>query len=336
MRIVITGGKTMGHIKPAMVLADDLAKKHEIFYFGNDASKEYKEALQRDYMTFYKMKVIGFNRKRILVNLKAIYLLIKEYFHCKKIIKKLNPDVIIGFGGFVSAPVLLAGIRLRKKTFIHEQNSIPGLVNKTLGNRVSKVLVSFEYTLKYFDNGILCGNPVGQAIKYQKSNLIYQNQKKLLFIGGSQGAKRINELALELKDDYQIILICGDRFYTDSLPKGITVLKYYDNLPSLMIEADLVISRSGASTIAEILAIGKPVIFIPSPNVSNNHQEINSNILYDKGACEMILEADCNKESLVKKINRLLENPFLCEDMILRQREMNIDNSLARIKREIL
>lgn len=336
MRIVITGGKTMGHIKPAMVLADELSKNHEIYYFGNDSSKEYKEASLREYMTFYKMKVIGFNRKRIFVNFKAVYLLIKEYFHCKKIIKRLDPDLIIGFGGFVSAPVLLAGIRLRKKTYIHEQNSIPGLVNKTLGRHVSRVLVSFDYTLKYFDNGILCGNPVGQAIKYQKSNLRYQNQKKILFIGGSLGAKKINEMAFELKDEFQIILISGKRYYPDSIPKGITVLQYYDNLPSLIVEADLVISRSGASTIAEILAIGKPVIFIPSPNVSNNHQEINSNILYDKGACEMILEDDCNKESLRKKINSLLSNPFLCEDMILRQREMHIGNSLARIIKEIL
>lgn len=331
MKYIITGGGTMGHIKPAMILTDELLKNNEVIYFGNKNGKEKKEAIKRERLDYYSLDVLGFDRKKIYRNFKVIYKFLISYIDCKKKLKQIKPDCVIGFGGYVSAPVLLAANRLKIKTMIHEQNSIPGLVNKYFYKRANTTMISFPYTKKYFENAFITGNPVTSVIKYKKTDILYGNKKRVLFIGGSLGAKKINTLALELKDKYDITLICGEKYYEQINKDGIHILKYYDNLISIMIESDLIISRSGATTISEILAIGKPVIFIPSPNVTNNHQEINANMLYDQGACEMILEIDATKENLEKKINKLLTNKFLCEEMITSQRQLNIFNPLGKI-----
>lgn len=327
MKIIVSGGGTMGHIKPAMIVSDELLKNNEVIFFGNKNSKEKKEADKREKLDYVEIDVLGFNHN-IFRNIKAIIKLFFAYKYCLKKLKHIKPDRVIGFGGYVSAPVLLAAKKLKIKSYIHEQNSIPGKVNKYLSKYVSNSFISFPNTDNYLKNTIFTGNPVNKII-YKPTNLIKKGTKTILFIGGSLGAKTINEEALKLKNKYNIILISGEKYYEEIDKKGIKVIKYFEDLPSLMVESDLIVSRSGATTISEILAIGKPVIFIPSPNVSNNHQLYNASFLYDNKACFMVEEK--NITILEEKIDILLNNNFIREEMILNQRKLNKVDSLKKI-----
>ncbi len=331
MKIIISGGGTMGHIKPAMAVAVEYSKNNEVIFIGKFNSMEEREA-EKNNISFLGLNTIGFNKK-IFHDLKALFLFYLSYLKLKKEIKKINPDVIIGFGGYVSSSVIKAGLKLKKCVYIHEQNSAFGLVNKHYAPKVNKVFLSYE--IDGVNNGIITGNPVTSTIKYNKTDLEYKDKPKILFIGGSLGAQKINDIAASLKDKYQVILVCGQKYYEKYKDLDMIVLSYVNDLVSLMIEADIIISRAGATTIQEIISIGKPVILIPSPNVSNNHQEMNASYFFDRGAAEMILEKNLTSESLSFKIDRLLGNSFFVETMISKQREYQIYNSKYKIINEI-
>lgn len=323
MKIVISGGGTMGHIKPALCLASSL-DSCEIIFIGNINEEEKFKGNK-----FYGIKMKGLSKNPFKL-IEAMFLLIVSYFKVKKIYINEKPDMVVGFGGYVTAPVLLAAKRRKIKYFIHEQNAVLGLVNRLTVKKANLIFSSFNLEGQY-PNLKWTGNPVSDYIHYQPTGFSYDQRPRILFIGGSLGASKINDLAIALKNDYQITLISGKRFYTSE--EGIRIIPYIDDLVSLMIESDLIVSRSGATTMAEIIAIGKPVIFIPSPNVVHNHQEINASMLYDLGACDMILEDNSTKEVLSKRIDRILNNQFIKENMVIVQRKIHKKNVCKEINK---
>lgn len=313
MKIILTGGGTAGHVSPALALIENY--KQEYYYFGNMKNIEYR--LVNNKVNFININVKKLDRKNPFLFFITIYYIVISFFKSLYYIRKIKPDVIIGFGGYVTFPVLLAGSFLRKKTIIHEQNSVPGLSNKILSRFVAKIFLTFDDTREYFKTKGKCihvGNPTSiKAKKYSKSSIYNKyipNYKKVLFLGGSLGAKKINDIMNEvsylIKElPIQIIGITGN--YSVSNIEGI-FLNYSLELTNIMNEVDLIISRAGASTIVEILSIPKPSILIPSPNVTNNHQLKNAKLV---GKYTTIIEEDeLNKENLYKIIIDKLYSDF--------------------------
>lgn len=333
MKIILTAGGTMGHIKPALTVLKALINEHEITYIGNKDSRESECLKDFPEAEFFGLKTHGLTAN--FQGIKALFECYQAYHKVYAYFLKIRPDKVIAFGGYVTAPVLMAARKLHIPYYLHEQNSIPGKVNQFFYPDSKKTLISFSDTLNQMPKAIVTGNPITQLIHYEKTILKYNQKKRLLFIGGSNGAEKINEIALNFVDDYQVVLITGKKYDGKYQSDKAIILPYYPSLTDLMIESDIIISRSGATTMAEIEAIGKPVIFVPSPNVSSNHQEINASILFDRGACLMIKEKDLTVERLKTKIDYLLNNRFIYEQMIRNQHEMNIFNSLSKVIQEI-
>ena len=269
----------------------------------------------------------------------------KTYFKAvnkaKVEITKFKPDVVIGFGGYISAPVIYAASKLKIKTIIHEQNSIPGVSNKFLSRYVDKVLVSFKENIKDFPSSktIYTGNPRSEQIKdikkVSKTELGFKKDKDLVIIVmGSLGSltmtKKLKEIIPIFRNkDYQVLLITGKDYYDDykdiKISSNVKLVPFIDNLIGLMKDADLIITRSGASTIAEITSIGLPAIMVPSPYVTNNHQYINAKSLEDDGACIILKEEDFNKSSLINLLDKTIND----KDKLKKMRE-------ALLKRAVL
>ena len=268
------------------------------------------------------IEITGFIRKITFENFKTLTRFLKARKKCLQIIKEFKPDVVIGAGGYVTAPVIWAAKKLGHKTFIHEQNSVIGLSNKYLTKYVDKIGVSFESTLQEFplEKVSLTGNPCSEkAINTpiaKKSDFdLDENKKLVLIVMGSLGSKTINEKMTEYiygfrNKNYEILYVTGEAHYekikNKRLPDNVKVVPFIKDLPSIMKKTDLMISRAGASTMSEIMALGIPTIFIPSPYVTNNHQYKNAKDLVDKDAALMIEETDLNKTVLIKMIDDII------------------------------
>jgi len=333
MKIIFAGGGTGGHIYPALALIKTIKEKKgevEILYIGKINAQEEK-LCKKEKIPFQGIKVFYFHRKKILKNFKTLYYFLKAYFKIKKIIKKFKPDIIIGTGGYVSSPVVFAGAKYKIKTIIHEQNSIPGLTNKFLSRYASKIAISMPSSKEYFpvDKVVLTGNPRSQEIletrKVEKKSLGLDDTKKLLLIFmGSLGAKYVNETIVKALtyltriNNLEIVFVTGKLHYNNiisevnklNIRQNVFIKAYVDNMPEYYQHADIVICRAGATTIAEICAIGIPVILIPSPFVTNNHQEKNALDLVNDGGAIMIREKDLNEIEIVKIVKDLLKNPY--------------------------
>ena len=245
-----------------------------------------------------------------------------SYKKCLKIIDEFKPDAVIAFGGYVTLPVCLAAKKRKVKIFIHEQNMLPGKTNIYLSKKADAVFTSFKDGTRKLKNKniIYTGNPVSQRAKeckkYNKTDLGFDKNKKLIIIVmGSLGSTSVNDKLLDFlrtyeKDDTEILFITGKGSYTELnnnlvVPKSTKIVPFFDNLPSLMKSADLIISRAGASTIAEIMATKTPSILIPSPYVANNHQYYNALDLVNQKISILLEEKDLNKNSLVDAIDEI-------------------------------
>ncbi len=340
MRIIVSAGGTGGHIYPAISIIDKLKekdKKLEVLYIGTTNRME-SELIPKRGIPYKGLEIYGFT-KNIGRDIKNIYLVTSNYFKCRKIIKEFNPDLVLGFGGYVTYPVIKAAKSLKIKTFIHEQNSLVGKTNKALSKNVDLVAVSFLSTLKKFPKAkkvIYSGNPCGEAAKnakiIKKSDIGLDNNKKLVIVvAGSLGSSSLNEkmkefLKLSKKSSWQVVYITGKNHY-ETFIKGtrynsnIKILPFLDNLPGLMKSADLIISRAGASTMSEILSLSLPAIFIPSPYVANNHQYYNAKEIVDNNASLMIEEKDLNAKELYNMVENLFQDKQKYEIM-----KMNLKN----------
>ncbi len=349
MRVIITAGGTGGHIYPALAILNKIVEKEpdsKILYIGTHNRME-KDIVPNAGYDYIPLEIYGFSKSDIKRDVKNIFLINKAYKKCLQIMKEFKPDIVIGVGGYVTFPVIKAACKLGIKTFIHEQNSIPGKSNRALAKKVSMIGVSFEDSKKYFDEKktYLTGNPCGEnaldisAISKTKYGLS-RNKKSVLIVQGSLGSKVINEKMLPFlqsvdNEKYEVLYVTGKNYYEEysknSFSKNVKVVPYIENLSALMKDIDLMITRAGASTISEIMALEIPSIFIPSPYVANNHQYYNALSIKNAGAGEMIEEKNLTSDLLKEKINNILDNPMVYNSIKNNLKEMSINNSSTMI-----
>lgn len=354
MRIIVSAGGTGGHIYPALAVIERLKKEVkdlEVLYIGTKKRME-SELIPKRGIPYEGLEIYGFS-KNVLKDIKNAFLVSNSYHKCVKIIKDFKPDVVLGFGGYVTYPVIKAAKRLGVKTFLHEQNSIVGKTNKYLAKGVDLVAVSFLSTTDKFKGAkrvIYTGNPCGEAalnaVEIKKSSLgLSENKKLVIVVAGSLGSSTMSEkikdfLYKSRKEDYQILFITGKRLYDDFVkdsrfPANVKVAPYVDNLAGLMKNAHLIITRAGASTMSEILALSLPAIFIPSPYVANNHQYYNAKEIVDNNAGLMIEEKDLNGEVLYKSVKEIIDDKQKYTIMKMNLKNLGKNDSSAIIAKEI-
>lgn len=352
MRVIISAGGTGGHIYPALSIVDKIKEMEpdsEFLYIGTHNRME-NDIVPKRGIPFKSIEIYGFSKK-ILKNLKTISCVFKSYSECKKIIKDFNPDVVIGVGGYVTGPVIYAAKKLGYKTVIHEQNSLPGKSNKFLSKYSDLICVSFKSTIKSFPNNktIFTGNPCSEdalAKKPIKKSTygISDRRKMVLIVTGSLGSSCVNDYIVKSFDlfsdkAYDVLFVTGKAFYDDvvknSFPSNVHVVPYVDGLGGLLKNTDLIVSRAGASTISEIVALGIPSILIPSPYVANNHQFKNALDLVNCNASVMIEEKDLKDDILVKKIDEILYDDNKISEMKSNLKTLMVDNSASLIYKGI-
>ena len=349
MRVIITAGGTGGHIYPALAILNKIKEKEpdsEFLYIGTHNRME-KDIVPKEGYPYEAIEIYGFSKTMIKRDLKNIGLIIKAYKKCLRLIKKFKPDIVIGVGGYVTFPVILAAKKCGVKTFIHEQNSIPGKSNRMLAKKVDMIGVSFEDSKKYFDlnKTYLTGNPCAEnaidlkAISKTKYGLD-RKKKSILIVQGSLGSKVMNDKMLPFlqsvgREDYEVLYVTGKDYYDEysknRFSKNVKVVPFVDNLSALMKDMDLIVTRAGASISSEIMALAIPSIFIPSPYVANNHQYFNALSIKNGGAGEMIEEKDLTSDLLKEKINYILNNEMVYNQMKKALNEMSINNSSTMI-----
>ena len=343
MRILFAGGGTAGHINPALAIAGTFKEMHpdaEIYYIGTKDKLEARLVPEKGYK-FYTIEVAGFQRKptpkNLVKNVVAVKKAITASMRCKKLLKEINPDLVVGTGGYVSGPVLKQAQKLGFKTAIHEQNAFPGVTTKLLAGGADVVMLAMpeaEKHLKMNKKPLVTGNPIRSELlnitkDEAKAKLGFDERPVILSFGGSLGARRINETVVEVikwhngGNKYYHIHGTGksdNKTFNEAL-KGtklsnlISVREYINDMDVCMAAADLVICRAGAITLSELLAMGKPSILIPSPYVAENHQYHNALTLKKAGAAEIIEEKDLSEKVLIDTVNNLINDKNKLEEM---------------------
>lgn len=324
MKVIVSAGGTGGHLYPALALAEYIKKQdpESEFLFVGTIDRLEAEIVPSLGYPYKGLKVKGMVGNP-LNKLKNAFIFIKSLHTSKQILKEFKPDIVVGFGGYPSASIVLAASFKKIKTMIHEQNSIIGLTNKILIKRVDEIICCYEKAYQAFpkEKTKLLGNPRAQAVHETELTDIHdlynvdKKRKIVVIVMGSLGSATINDLmkkALEKFNglSYDIIYATGKAHYeemkTFSYQNNIHIVPYIDDMPSVLSSCDLLVTRGGATTLAEITSLGTPAVIIPSPYVVANHQEYNARELCDHGAAEMILEKDLTAENLFKKINNLM------------------------------
>lgn len=353
MRVVITAGGTGGHIYPALAIIHKLQKEDknlEILYIGTTDRMESK-IIPDEGLNYIGIEIKGLNRKNIFKNISVINKLNKNVKFLKSKLKEFNPDVVIGVGGYVTFPVLYAAHKCGFKTIIHEQNSIPGLTNKMLGSMVDKVMVSLPGSTNYFDSKkvVLTGNPrseeVVSAKKSDKSKYeLDKNKKTVVIVMGSLGSMTMNN---KLKDilpkfsgkDYQVLFVTGNNYYDDYKSikiENVKIVPYISDMLGVLKFSDLIVSRAGASTIAEITTCKLPSILVPSPYVTNNHQYKNALELEKENACVILKEENFDSEHLIDTIDSILNDKNKYQSMVAGNEKLAVFDSATRVYNEII
>ncbi len=336
-KFILSGGGTGGHIYPAIALANELKFRFpdaEFLFVGAKDKMEMQKVPQSGYQ-IKGLWIAGLQRKISLPNLMFPFKLVDSLWESKKILKRFQPDVVIGTGGFASGPLLKMASMMGIPTVIQEQNSFPGITNKLLSKKADVICVAYENLERFFpkEKMVLTGNPVRQDlidIESKRSEAIQHfnldpNKKTLLVLGGSLGASRLNQLIekeLEniVSQNVQIIWQCGKLYFEDYKKynaNNVQVFPFIERMDLVYAAADIVLSRAGASSVSELCIVGKPVIFIPSPNVAEDHQTKNAKSIVDKKGGLLLKESELDAEfslvfeALLKdqgKQNQLSEN----------------------------
>lgn len=316
-KFIISGGGTGGHIYPAIAIANEIKNRFpqaEILFVGASDKMEMQKVPQAGY-PIKGLWIAGIQRKITLQNAMFPLKLVSSLAKSFGIIKSFKPDVVIGTGGFASGAVLKMASVLGIPTVIQEQNSYPGITNKLLAKKAQRICVAYENLERFFptEKLILTGNPVRQdllsvnekrteALAYYKLD---STKKTILILGGSLGARRINQLIAKevdwlLSQGVQIIWQCGKLYFEEYKHFGnkqeVQVLSFIDRMDLVYAAADIVISRSGASSVSELCLVGKPVLFIPSPNVAEDHQTKNAQAIVDKHGAILIKENELDSQ----------------------------------------
>ena len=368
LRFIVTGGGTGGHIYPALAIANGLKtsfSNSKILYIGTALGLE-ADIVPKAGFDFQTVRAMGLKRSLSMHNLKVPWQVISGYQEAKKLLRKFKPQVVVGTGGYVCGPVVLAAARMKIPTLIHEQNALPGVTNRILSRRVDRVAATFEEALPFFPSKTpvsITGLPVRTEIisasrEDARKNMGLDTGKLLaLSFGGSQGALSLNKaIAQALRfiagiPELQLLHVTGnsqsDNFMELMQSEGLQanlldnvhITPYLYNMPEAMAAADLVICRSGAATLAEITVRGLPALLIPFPFATGNHQEHNARALVSKGAAEMISDAELNGETLLDKMKYFINHREYLSEMSaasLRIGKPNALNDILSLIREII
>ena len=357
LRVIISGGGTGGHVFPAIAIANAIKKKNlsaKILFVGANGRMEMEKVPQAGY-EIKGLNIAGFQRGSILKNLTLPFKLIGSLLSAYKIVRNFKPDVAVGVGGYASGPLLRAASFAGVPTVIQEQNSFAGITNKLLAKNAKVICTAYEGMEKVFpkDKIVLTGNPVRSEIvnmRYSREEAIKYfgldaEKKIILIIGGSLGAKTLNqsvEAALErIKgSDVQILWQTGKMYIDDceKIAEGVSNLQarmFIDRMDYAYACADVIISRAGALSISELQLVVKPVILVPSPNVTEDHQTHNALALVNKKAAIMIKDDEA-KLNLIGVAFDLLKNKSLQKELSTNIKQMGIPNAAERIVEEIL
>ncbi len=347
MNIVFVAGGTGGHINPALAIAGTIKEKFpdtNISFIGNRTGMEASLVPKAGY-DFYPIDVAGFQRKISLNNIKrnavAVYRVFKSTAQSGKILKELNPDVVVGTGGYTCGPVLRKAAKMGIKTATHEQNAFPGVTTKTLCKYVDEIMVAMPEAIQRLPKDrkyVVTGNPVRSSIisttrEQARKELGLDNRPMILSLGGSLGARAVNEAVADVlawhsndKKYYHFHAIgkFGMQWMPELLHKkgvdyenmdNLRISEYIYDMDLCMAAADLVINRAGASTISELQVKGMPSILIPSPNVAENHQFYNAKTLSDNGAAILIEEKDLSGETLIEAVKSVIDDKEKLQQM---------------------
>ncbi|GFH42409.1 UDP-N-acetylglucosamine--N-acetylmuramyl-(pentapeptide) pyrophosphoryl-undecaprenol N-acetylglucosamine transferase [Lactococcus hodotermopsidis] len=364
MKIIVTGGGTGGHIYPALSFIHYLKTVEpdvSVLYIGTEKGLESK-IVPENGIAFKTVDVQGFKRSLSPKNIKTVYKFLKSVLEAKKIIKNFKPDVVIGTGGYVAGPVVYAATTLKIPTIVHEQNSIPGVTNKFLSKRATRVALAFQEAGSFFPSPktVFTGNPRAQEVADldDSGNVLGQygldsKKKTIVIFGGSRGALKINTavveaLAILAQKEYQILYASGEIYFNDdefaetfakyNQEKNIKIVPYIKNMVEVLNDADLILSRAGATTLAEITALGLPSILVPSPYVTADHQTKNAQALQHAGAAVMLRNDELTGENIVSTIDDILLNDTTYRQMAenaLREGVPDASERLYQVVKEV-
>lgn len=360
MKVLISGGGTAGHINPALAIAARLRDIHntEILFIGTEKGLESELVPKAGFKIEY-IEVSGLIRKLTLKNITVVRKYLSAISKCKKIIKDFQPDVVVGTGGYVCAPVMQAAHSLKIPSLIHEQNVIPGVTVKMCAKTCDVLATSFSETTSYLSPSVkpkcvLTGNPIREnMLNTSRSDarraLSLDERPLVVIFGGSLGAAVISNTTAELINSYdltsvQLIFGTGKRYYASVLEKvsdkplgySIKVVPYINNMEQVLPAADLVVSRAGALTVSELTALGVPSVLIPSPNVAHNHQTFNARALEADGAAVMLPEAELTAEKLYNTMFKILNDKTSLSTMAEKAKKIGICDGTKQICDHIL
>lgn len=355
LKFIISGGGTGGHIYPALAIANELKRRFsnaEILFVGAKDKMEMQKVPQAGY-AIEGLWISGIQRRLTMENLMFPFKLMSSLKRSRKIIRKFRPDVVIGTGGFASGAVLKVAQGMGIPTVIQEQNSYPGITNKLLAKKAKKICVAYEGLEAYFskDKIVKTGNPVRQdlldiASKREEAMVFFDlntSKKTLLILGGSLGARRMNQLVEENLEKFkkagiQLLWQCGSLYFEEYKKyknKEVQVKAFIDRMDYAFAACDLIISRAGASSVSELALVGKPTLFIPSPNVAEDHQTKNAQSVVEAGAALMLKEKELDMR-FGDQFELLLENKELQEQLATTFKKMALPNATGAIVDEII
>ncbi|AKP66411.1 undecaprenyldiphospho-muramoylpentapeptide beta-N-acetylglucosaminyltransferase [Companilactobacillus ginsenosidimutans] len=356
LRIIVSGGGTGGHIYPAMALIKRLKERdmiEDVLYVGTENGLESK-IVTREGIAFKTIKISGFKRKLTLENIKVVNMFLSSIGKSKKIIREFKPDIVVGTGGYVSSAIVYAAHALKIPTVIHEQNTIAGVTNKFLGHFVDKIAIAFHQAEDQFSEKkkiVFTGNPRAQEAAGIKANDRLKDfnldsaKSTVLIFGGSRGAEPINRAVIgalpEFSEaDFQVLFVTGRVHYDGVIKRieqkyldqpNISIQPYIDNMPEILPDLKLIVGRSGATSIAEITALGIPAIFIPSPYVTHDHQTINAREISANGAAKIMPEADLTSAKLFEGISDILTNENVENEMSDASKEIGVPDASDKL-----
>ena len=350
MKVIVSAGGTGGHIYPALAIINKIKEKNkdaEILYIGTTTRME-KDIIPSHNINYIGLDTYGLQRKLTLSNFKSIIKYLQAIKKAKQIIKDFKPDIVIGCGGYVMAPVIYAAKKCGCKTLIHEQNSILGLSNKIMLKYTDTLCTSFKSMKTDKTNCVFTGNPQGDSVynlvPYSKKKFGLTDSKKLvLIVMGSLGSKTVNEVLknslTKFSNSYEVLIVTGKNYY-DSFKQikrnsNVFIEPFIDNLNRLFTKTDLLVTRAGATTISELIGTKTPAIFVPSPYVTENHQYKNAMDLVNNNAAKIIEEKDLTTEKLVEEIDLLINDDKKLKEIKNNLEKMQVKDASEKIYNEI-
>ncbi len=346
-RLMLVGGGTGGHLFPALATAEEICERRpstRVLFLGTGREMD-RTGLAGSGYSAKRIYCYGLKGKKLFHLIKAVFFLPVSFIQACYYIIQFKPDVVFGVGGYVSGPVVAAAKLLGKRTVIHEQNSVPGMANRKLGGIADTICISLPHAASYFpsEKCILTGNPVRKEIVACSEERHESQTPAFLVLGGSLGAHRVNELVVEAVRQSDLLKTCMIYHQTGSADKEMVESRYkemgvaaevsafFTDMAAVYRRVDLLVSRAGATTLAELAVLGKPALLIPYPYAADNHQYTNGEYYVAGGGCSMFVEKDLTSSRLSVELESLLKNRGERQRMSEKMRNMAMPAAAERI-----